>query len=185
MGPRQGVSLDYTYPQGAIQNVGPILEHRVTFAWAMGGHLWAPVLGLLAAVIGSAAAVLHWRRNGRDRVFAGQIPGLRPAPGQEESVIVGGNAGVTSVQFTPPAGVRPAELELLKNEHSGSPGLTATLIDLANRGALHIAQGTDKREASGKRLAPGVRRADPCRCHAVGGRPAGRPGRQGRRTASW
>ena len=39
--PRQGVSLDYVFPLGAVQNVGPILEHRVTFDWAMAGHWWA------------------------------------------------------------------------------------------------------------------------------------------------
>jgi uncharacterized membrane protein YgcG len=158
--PRQGVSLDYVYPQGAIQNVGPILEHRVTFEWAMGGHWWAPVLGLLAAVIGSVAAVLHWRRNGRDRVFAGQIPGLQPARGQQESEVIGGSGGVTSVQFTPPAGVRPAELEMLKNETSGSAGMTATLIDLANRGALHIAQGTQKRDKDWRLVFDGRTPAD-------------------------
>ena len=158
--PRQGVSLEYVYPLGAIQNVGPILEHRVTFEWAMAGHWYAPVLGLLAAVIGSVAAVLHWRRNGRDRVFAGQIPGLQPARGQQESEVIGGSGGVTSVQFTPPAGVRPAELEMLKKEASGSAGMTASLIDLANRGALHIAQGTQKRDKDWRLVFDGRTPAD-------------------------
>ena len=158
--PRQGVSLDYVYPQGVVQNVGPILEHKVSFEWAMAGHWWAPVLGLLAAVVGSAIAVVHWHRHGRDRVFAGQIPGLRPAPGQQETEVIAGTGRVTSVQFTPPEGVRPAELEMLKKETSGSAGMTATLIDLANRGALHIAQGTEKREKDWRLVFDGRTPAD-------------------------
>ena len=44
------------------------------------------------------------------------------------------------MQFTPPADARPAELEVLVTEKATNAGVTATLLDLAQRGALTIRQ---------------------------------------------
>lgn len=135
---KHGVTTHYRLSAGSIIDLGPILRHKVTPAWFFTGKMVGLGAGLLAALVGAGAVVLRWRRHGRDESFAGQIPGLAPAPGQSSAVRVGGPESVTPVAFTPPAGVRPAELAMLMNERSDQRGVTATLIDLAVRGHLRI-----------------------------------------------
>lgn len=134
----EGVTVDYGLPAGSISAVGPILRHNVTFPWFFTGSKVGVGAGILALVVGLVALITRWRRRGRDSSYVGQIPGLAPAPGQQSAVRIGGTAGATSVAFTPPAGVRPAELAMLLNEKTDQRGVTATLIDLAVRGYLTI-----------------------------------------------
>ncbi|HEY8789216.1 MAG TPA: DUF2207 domain-containing protein [Actinopolymorphaceae bacterium] len=134
----EGVTVDYGFPAGSISGLGPILRHNVTFAWFFTGSKVGIGAGVLALLAGLGALIAGWRRSGRDSSYVGQIPGLAPVAGQESAVQVGGTGGATSVAFTPPAGVRPAELAMLLNEKTDQRGVTATLIDLAVRGYLRI-----------------------------------------------
>ena len=45
--------------------------------------------------------------RGRDRRFAGQIPGLAPTAGEAEEPVPLTGAGPVAVQFQPPEGLRP------------------------------------------------------------------------------
>jgi uncharacterized membrane protein YgcG len=136
----QGMTVGYAFPPGSIAATDPILEHRLTPAWVFLGRTWAVVVGVLLALGGLALSFLRWWRHGRDESYEGQIPGLTPAAGQAAGVVVGRRPGETSVQFTPPADARPAELEVLVTEKATNAGVTATLLDLAQRGALTIRQ---------------------------------------------
>ena len=136
----QGMTVGYAFPLGSIAATEPILEHRLTPSWVLFGRGWAVALGALIGLGGLAFAFLSWWRHGRDESYEGQIPGLAPAAGQSAGVVVGRRPGETSVQFTPPADARPAELEVLVTERATNAGVTATLLDLAQRGALTIRQ---------------------------------------------
>lgn len=136
----QGMSVGYAFPLGSIAATGPILEHRLTPSWVFFGRTWAVALGALIALGGLALSFLRWWRHGRDESYEGQIPGLVPAGDQAAGVVVGRRPGETSVQFTPPADARPAEIEVLVTEKATNAGVTATLLDLAQRGALTIRQ---------------------------------------------
>lgn len=149
--PGQGISVEYLYPVGAIADAEPILQHKITASWAFAGRPWAPAVGVVIAGVLSFLSVRHWRRNGRDDVYVDQIPGLRPTEGQAGAVVTGAPAPETSVQFSPPEGVRPAELEYLTRASTSNRSTTATIIDLANRGAYHVVQGTQSK-AKGWRI---------------------------------
>jgi uncharacterized membrane protein YgcG len=136
----QGMTVGYSFPAGSIAATQPILDHKLTPWWVFFGRMWAVVLGAVVAVAGAVFAFLRWWKRGRDESFEGQIPGLTPAAGQDVGVVVGRRPGETSVQFTPPADARPAELEVLVTEKATNAGVTATLLDLAQRGALTIRQ---------------------------------------------
>jgi Predicted membrane protein (DUF2207) C-terminal domain/Predicted membrane protein (DUF2207) N-terminal domain len=136
----QGMTVGYGFPLGSIAATEPILEHRLTPSWVFLGRRWAVALGVLIALAGLLVSFLRWWRHGRDESYDGQIPGLVPAAGQSAGVVVGRRAAETSVQFTPPADARPAELEVLVTEKATNAGVTATLLDLAQRGALTIRQ---------------------------------------------
>jgi uncharacterized membrane protein YgcG len=143
LGAHQGVTVDYRLPAGSVADLGPILRHNVTLAWFFTGSLAGVGAGVVALLAGVAALVVRWRRSGRDSSYVGQIPGLAPVAGQESAVQVGGTGGATSVAFTPPAGVRPAELAMLLNEKTDQRGVTSTLIDLAVHGYLTIEEVDD------------------------------------------
>lgn len=139
----QGVTTTFGLPSGSIADAQPILRHKVTPGWFFGGNKAGVGVGALAAIGGIGAVVMRWRRKGRDERFVGQVPGLAPAEGQEAVVESGGPAPITSVAFTPPKDVRPAELAMLLNEKTNQRGVTATLVDLAVRGFLTIEEIDD------------------------------------------
>jgi len=152
----EGVTVDYRLPVGSISGLGPILRHNVTFPWIVTGSKAGLGAGLLALLAGLVALGARWRRSGRDSTYVGQITGLAPAPGQAAVEQVGGTGGAISVAFTPPAGVRPAELSMLLNERVDLRAVTATLIDLAVNGFLTIEEidqgGHWRRKKSDHRL---------------------------------
>jgi hypothetical protein len=135
--PGQGVTVGYGFPAGSIANVGPILKHKITFGWALTGQRWSTIVGIAVFVLGTLGVLLLWWRRGRDLVFAGQIPGLTPAPGQSQTTTTAG-AVETAVSFTPPPDVRPAELGFVMREGFDQRDVTATIVDLAVRGYLRI-----------------------------------------------
>jgi hypothetical protein len=138
----EGLTTVAELPPGSVSDAAPVLEQRRDLASgfratpvSVGGMAVAGLLG-----IAGAGAVL-WRR-GRDRRYTGQIPGLAPAPGDtvaEERVPLTG-AGTVAVEFTPPAGLRPGQVGTLVDERANVVDVTATIIDFAVRGHLHIAE---------------------------------------------
>ncbi|MEZ0447360.1 DUF2207 domain-containing protein [Cellulomonas sp. ICMP 17802] len=127
------------WPAGTFPGVEPILVDKPDPLAPVQPVSPLGVLGLLVLIGGAILAILRVRRVGRDRAYLGLTPGLRPADNQP-----GAASGfrdrreVVSVQFQPPAGVRPGEVGTLVDETADPVDVTATLVDLAVRGWLRI-----------------------------------------------
>ncbi len=101
---------------------------------------------IVIAVVMVALALLFARlgaRAWRDRIYDGITPGQYPLPGSgAPSVPVSGPSreydGEVAVQFTPPAGVRPGMAGTIIDGSADVRDVTATIVDLAVRGFLHI-----------------------------------------------
>lgn len=90
------------------------------------------------ALIGGIILIIYlWMKNGRDfwfhtrRQFDPKAKEERKPLGAHEPVIV---------EFTPPEKLRPAELGVLMDERADTLDVTATIVDLANRGFLKISE---------------------------------------------
>jgi hypothetical protein len=98
------------------------------------------VAGVLALLgIGAVAALAYTR--GRDRRYTGSAvdAAMGNTSGQEELMPLGARrAG--PVEFIPPEGVRPGEVGTLIDEKANLLDVTATIVDLAVRGHLRIAE---------------------------------------------
>ncbi len=92
-------------------------------------------LPLLAA--GLMGTLVYTR--GRDEEYAGLTPGLSPVSGADGQVVKG-RGGPVAVQFTPPQGVQPGLVGTVIDEEANTIDVSATLIDLAARGHLTIAE---------------------------------------------
>ena len=127
------------WPAGTFPGVEPFLVDKPDPLAAVRPFTPAGGLGLAIAAVGSALVVRRVRRTGRDQAYLGLTPGLRPAGGQYATGFRDKRAPV-AVQFTPPEGVRPGELGTLVDEKADPVDVTATLVDLAVRGYLHISE---------------------------------------------
>ena len=92
------------------------------------------VAGVLL-VIGLAALLYGWWRTGRDRTYTSiyyltQNPEQRTRPLFHRDPVV--------VEYTPPDGLRPAQMGVLLDERADTKDVTATIIDLAVRRHLKI-----------------------------------------------
>ena len=126
------------WPGGTFPGVHPILVDKLD---PMAPLRPAPATGILALLVlgaGSALVIGRVRRTGRDRAYLGLTPGLRPASSQQAASGYRDKRTPVSVQFTPPAGVRPGEVGTLVDEKADPVDVTSTLIDLAVRGYLRI-----------------------------------------------
>ena len=77
--------------------------------------------------------------RGRDEQYAGLTPGLSPVVG-EEGQVVQSRRGPVAVRFTPPEGVQPGLVGTVIDETANTIDVSATIIDLAARGHLTIAE---------------------------------------------
>ncbi len=125
------------FPQGVVALQPPKFEKRTTIAdffeldWIEFGGMG--VVGLLSA----AGVGMLWWRNGRDRRFKTlhyltNDPGEHIAPLFEHHDIV--------VEFLPPDDLRPGEMGVILDERADTRDISATIIDLAVRGYLHITE---------------------------------------------
>ena len=137
-----GMSVVVAFPAGSVRNTDPILTDRHDLAAAfqvtsgtVGG---AAGLGLVGV---AGALVIGWF-VGRDRRYAGQIPGLKPMPGdtadKRRKPLFGGPP--ITVEFAPPDEVRPGQVGTLIDERAHTIDVTATIIDFAVRGHLRIVE---------------------------------------------
>lgn len=140
LGEGSGLQVVAGFPAGTFVGAEPRMEKRV---WI--GNMFpinaatASVTGLLAAA-GVVALVRRTRRSRRDEVYLGLTPGVAPAPGQDAATGRGDANAPVAVAFQPPAGARPGEIGTLMDASADERDITATLVDLAVRGHLTIAQ---------------------------------------------
>lgn len=96
------------------------------------------VAGLvLSGVIGVAGALALWWRHGRDRRYR-SIYYLTQDVEEETRPLFGGPPLV--VEYLPPEDLRPAQMGVLLDERADVRDVTATIVDLAVRGYLHITE---------------------------------------------
>ncbi len=129
------VTILATFDRGIAAVGAPHLWHPSTYRdfyqlniLDLGGSV---VVGLLAAL----ALALLWWEAGRDRQYR-TIYYLTQDPSEGRRPLFGGPPIV--VEFTPPDGLRPAEMGMLLDERPDTLDVTATTIDLAVRGYLRI-----------------------------------------------
>lgn len=138
--PGQAVSVVAALPNGTVSSPGPIRKERWTFDKAFARSREALGLSALVLIAGLAGvAYLVWR-GGRDRHWAGLVPGLDPmgdASVPEEPVPAFGR-GEVSVEYEPDDAMRPALMGVLLDERADPLDVTATIVDLAVRRYLTI-----------------------------------------------
>lgn len=127
------------WPAGTFPGVEPILVDKPDPLAPVRPTSAFGIVALLVLVGGGVLAFLRVRRVGRDKAYLGLTPGLRPADNQPGAATgFRDRREVVSVQFQPPAGVRPGEMGTLLDEKADPVDVTATLVDLAVRGWLRI-----------------------------------------------
>jgi uncharacterized membrane protein YgcG len=140
IGDGDGMQVVAGFPAGTFTGAEARLEKRFTV-----GNMFplTPLTGGVAgalSVLGLAAVFRRTRRRARDQVYLGLTPGVVPAAGQETTIGRQTQDVPVAVQFTPPQGARPGELGTLTDATADTRDVTATIIDLAVRGHLKIAQ---------------------------------------------
>ena len=123
-----------SWPTGTFPGVEPMLGEKIDLLDPVRPNPVTGAAALLVAGVGGAFAVRAARRERRERAAlglpAGMVSGGDPAFRDHRPPV--------AVQSTPPAGVRPGELGTLLDEVADPRDVTATIVDLAVRGHLHI-----------------------------------------------
>jgi uncharacterized membrane protein len=126
------------WQKGVVEVPPPILRDRPSIddyfeldAVEFGG---AGLLGL--AGIGTVAGL--WWAKGRDRRYT-SIYYLTDDPASETRPVFGDDDDVV-VEYTPPNDLRPAQMGLILDERADTLDVTATIVDLAVRGYIHITE---------------------------------------------
>lgn len=124
------IAADYTKGMVPILTVDPPKRIQDDFVTKQ-----SLIAFLITFVGGFGLIIWGWTNHGRDFWFrTRQI--LDPKAKQEKMPLVAHQAIV--VEFEPPEKLRPAELGVLMDEKADTLDITATLVDLANRGFLTI-----------------------------------------------
>jgi len=140
----EGVSIGVKIKPGVIADNKPHLEPDGS-KLSTSEKIIAGVVGAvsLALLIGSPiVGVLWWRKNGRDKRYAGLAPGTVPLAGQQAAVVPNDPDIPIPVAFSPPR-IPVAEAGLLIDGQVDPRETAGTIIDLAVRGALTV-QSTGK-----------------------------------------
>ncbi|HLS49582.1 MAG TPA: DUF2207 domain-containing protein [Actinomycetaceae bacterium] len=144
--PGSGLTIMAAYPAGTFTNTDAILvdadtveDHSGSDALArfLGTHWpWVVPLGLALPV----AFGLRRRAKGRDLHFEGVAPGIIPPDPNDAPVSQLKSDPAVAVRFTPPDGLRPAEVGVVRDTVARGNFISATIIDLAVRGYLTITE---------------------------------------------
>ena len=141
LGPYSNMTYTVALPKGAVPPPKPILQERFNFASAfrVTPNTAGISIGLLVLLIGAALALVWF--VGRDRRARGSAVDVAFAKGDvpDERVPLLDH-DETPVEFAPPDGLRPGQIGTLVDFKANPLDVTATLVDLAVRGHLTIAE---------------------------------------------
>jgi len=125
------------WQSGLFEIPPPALADRTNFrdfftfdALEFGGVAASGLLGVLI-VLGA------WWRYGRDKAYL-TVHYLTDETAEQIKPLRGGHPVV--VEFLPPEDLRPAQMGVLMDERADTLDVTATIVDLAVRGYLHITE---------------------------------------------
>ena len=133
----EGVSVVLGFPKGRVPEPQPVLVERWSFFRAFTVdplRLGLAALVLVASVWGVVRLV--WTR-GRDIRWRGS-PVEVVFGGTDQQRVPLFEGGAYAIEYTPPDDIRPGEVGTLIDEVAHPLDVTATVIDLAARGYLHI-----------------------------------------------
>ncbi|MFQ5381805.1 MAG: DUF2207 domain-containing protein, partial [Dehalococcoidia bacterium] len=135
--PGEELTIAAGWDKGIVDVQPPVLEDRTsiddffTFDWIeLGGAVLVVLLGL-----GFVARL--WWLHGRDRRYT-TLYYLTEDPSEEAAHLFADRNVV--VEFLPPEDLRPAQMGVILDERADTLDVTATIIDLAVRGYLHITE---------------------------------------------
>ncbi len=99
--------------------------------------------GLFAAILVAGLFFVFqlWFKKGRDFWIKARFPG--DPDSKHEPMPIGAHETIV-VEYSSPNNLRPAELETLMSQNAKTVNITATLVDLANRGYLLISEKPKK-----------------------------------------
>jgi uncharacterized membrane protein YgcG len=137
LGPREPFTVNVAYAPGVFETE-PVLIESNDFKRAFSITPVTVGLFLLLLLLGGYRWVRALRTHARDEQFAGLTPGLAPAPGQIHGVTARDRNAPVTVQFEPPAGMRPGQLGTLIDEKADTHDVTASIVDFAVRGYMRI-----------------------------------------------
>ncbi len=131
------VTIVAGWQHGIVDVAVPVLAERTTFRSFF--TFDAPEFGGLIAsgIVGVLIVIAAWWRFGRDKAYL-TIHYLTNETHEDTKPIRGGPPIV--VEFLPPEDLRPAQMGVLLDERADTLDVTATIIDLAVRGYLHITE---------------------------------------------
>ena len=152
LGSGEEMSVATALIKGAVDVPAPMLEPRQR-QFPQDAFDLTPLtvaLFLLLMVLGLGLVAWNWWVHGRDRAYLTQhylasAPSAAtdaPAEGERIQPLFAHTPLV--VEFGPPQNMRPAELGLILDESADTKDVTATIVDLAVRGYLTIAEGAGK-----------------------------------------
>lgn len=137
LGEGQGVTVVAGWQKGLVTVGPPLIQDRLTPGDLV--TLDALEYGGMAAVALLAVLFLafSWWRNGRDRSYR-SLYYLTNDPTEGTKPLFGAKNIV--VEFLPPDDLRPAEMGVILDERADTLDVTATIVDMAVRGYLHITE---------------------------------------------
>jgi Predicted membrane protein (DUF2207) C-terminal domain/Predicted membrane protein (DUF2207) N-terminal domain len=152
LGSGEEMSVVASIDQSALTVPPPLLEGRQRqFPQdAFDVTPFTVVLSVLLAVVGVGLVGWNWWAHGRDRAYLTQhylASGSPAAPASQtepQRTLPLFALETLVVEFGPPLNMRPAELGLILDESADTKDVTATIVDLAVRGYLTIAEGPGK-----------------------------------------
>ena len=123
-----------TYPGATLNLVSSSVN---PFSFQDGGGYWAGGAGAASGLV--AWLLVSLRKKGRDEQYANVTPGMLPAEGtrartKREEI------RDAAVEFAPPKGIPPRLVGACAREGTANEDITATIIDLAVRGYIHMDQ---------------------------------------------
>jgi hypothetical protein len=98
---------------------------------------WTVGTTLVVLLTGIGFLLVSWWRSGRDRVYTSMYYLTNDAEERTRPLL---HRDDVVVEYTPPEGLRPAQMGLLLDERVDQKDLTATIVDLAVRGYLKITE---------------------------------------------
>jgi uncharacterized membrane protein len=125
------------FPKGTVDVQPPLLHDKPSIDDYFELDVFEVGGAALVGVAGIAGVIALWWRHGRDRAYR-SLYYLTNDPTEHTRPLFAKQDIV--VEFLPPEGLKPAQMGLILDERADTLDVTATIVDLAVRGHLHITE---------------------------------------------